>query len=252
MCSTLRTLVRPIARSLPLGKCLSRWPLALSMSWFRPLLRLAEHVLSQTALSPTLSQWDPALVFFLFVPFTKLPAEPRLFDLFSSATSRVIRRFQPWGYQSGSERVSPLTCFPSSYFRSDPTPYQRRISRTSVQPRRKVLGLAPRGHSRLKRARSYSRPLGRWPLGLNMSCVSDCSNAHVKPVGPSADSPTCHPGRVHSTWSTKPPTVRRQRRQTVSACSQSLTCAITLKARSGLKDTRAYASPASLPWELGR
>ena len=79
----------------------------------------------------------PGFGFFLFVPFTKLPAEPRLLDLFSSATSRVIRPFRPWGYQSGSERVSPLTCFASSYFRSDPTPYQRRISRTSVQPRRK-------------------------------------------------------------------------------------------------------------------
>ena len=102
MCSTLRTLVRPTARSLPLGKCLSRWAArpehllvqtALAPSFSQRVL--AEPVLSQTALSPTLSQWDPALVFFSLSPFTKLPAEPRLLDLFSSATSRVIRPFRP-------------------------------------------------------------------------------------------------------------------------------------------------------------
>ena len=37
-----------------------------------------------------------------------LPAEPRLLDFYASATSRVIRLFRHWGYQSGSERVSPL------------------------------------------------------------------------------------------------------------------------------------------------
>ena len=135
MCSTLRTLVRPTARSVPLGKRLSRWDarpehvliqtaLAPSFSQRVP----AEHVSSQTALAPTLSQWVPAFV--LIHPHVTL-------------------------------------------------------------------------------------------------------------------------GRVHSTRSAKPPTVPLgQRRRTVSACSQSLTCAITLKPRSGLKDTRAYASPASLPKEL--
>ena len=76
MCTTLRTLVRPTARSLPHGKCLSRWAarpehvlvqtaLAPSFSQRVP----AEHVLSQTALSPTLSQCDPALVFSSLSPF---------------------------------------------------------------------------------------------------------------------------------------------------------------------------------------
>ena len=50
MYSTLRTLVRSTARSEPLGKCLSR------------LAARPEHVLVQTALPPTLSQWVPALV----------------------------------------------------------------------------------------------------------------------------------------------------------------------------------------------
>ena len=57
--------------------------------------------------------------------------------------------------------------------------------------------------------------------------MSDCSNAHVKPVGPGTDSPTCHTGPVHPSWSTKPQTVRGQRRRAVSAWFQSLTCAIT-------------------------
>ena len=80
MCSTLRTVVRPTARSVPLGKCLSRWAarpehvlvqtaLAPSFSQRVP----AEHVLSQTALSPTLSQWDPALVFSSLSPLPNSP-----------------------------------------------------------------------------------------------------------------------------------------------------------------------------------
>ena len=70
MCSTLRTLVRPTARSVPLGKCLCRWAArpkhvlvqtALAPSYSQRVP--AKHVASQTALSPTLSEWDPALVF---------------------------------------------------------------------------------------------------------------------------------------------------------------------------------------------
>ena len=55
-----------------------------------------------------------------FVTFTKLPAQPRLLDLSSSSTSRVIRLLRQ-GHQSGSEQASPLTCFALLHFRSDPT-----------------------------------------------------------------------------------------------------------------------------------
>ena len=155
----------------------------------------------------------------------------------------MIRLIRHWGYQSGSERVSPL-----HLSRRDVLPvraqYQRRNFRTSVQPRRK--GYLPKASSRV--GAQTSLDVSTSTLVLPTARLgSDSSDAHIKPVGPGADSPTCLPGPVHSAWTAKPLTVRRQRRRTVSACSQSLTCAITLKARSGLKDTLLKAAALVLP-----
>ena len=172
--------------------------------------------------------------FLWFPPLSPLlPAEPRLLDIFASATSRVIRLFRHWGYQSGSERVSQLHLSRFVVLPVRPAQYQRRNSRTSVASSR--VGAQT---SLDVRTSTLVLPTASVVGRSASACLgADRSNAHVKLVGPGVDSPTCHPGPVHSTWGTKPQTVRRQRRRTVSACSQSLTCAITLKTRSGLKDT---------------
>ena len=83
----------------------------------------AEHTHSSDAQLLCCIRWfSPSVV------FTKFPAEPALLGRFSLVTCPVISLFQHWGYQSGSERVSPLTCFSSSYFRYVPATYQRHIS----------------------------------------------------------------------------------------------------------------------------
>ena len=104
-----------------------------------------------------------------------LPAEPRLLNFYASATSRVIRLFRHWGYQSGSERVSPL------HLSARRTSGQTQPSTNGVTfvpvsnhgvrgtRRKPVLGLAPGRLLTLAQARLCSRPLGRWPLGLSMS-----------------------------------------------------------------------------------
>ena len=127
-----------------------------------------------------------------FVVFTKFPAEPCLLDHFSLVTCRVSS--DPGG-------TSPDL---SGSLRSPASPRH-----TSGQTQSSTSGvpLVPASNHGVRvpaesQARSCSRPLGLWPLGLSIVL---CQTAHVEPVGPGAD---------------------------VSACSQSLTCAITLKARS--------------------
>ena len=104
--------------------------------------------------------------FFSFVTLTKLPAEPRLLDHFSSATSRVVRLFRHWGYQSGSERVSSHHLHRRTSGSSQPcttavplVPASNHGVRGTC--RKPVLGLAPRRLLTLTRAHSCSRLLGR-------------------------------------------------------------------------------------------
>ena len=89
-------------------------------------------------------------------------------------------------------------------FQSDPAQCQRRNSRTSVHPRRK--GYLPKASSRVGAQTSLDVRTSTLVLPTARSLaarpehvlVQTRSNAHVKPVGPGADSPTCHPGPVHS------------------------------------------------------
>ena len=67
------------------------------------------HRQARTRVRWTARSRSCCVVFGGFPPLSLLhPAEPRLLDFHASATSRVIRLFRHWGYQSGSERVSPL------------------------------------------------------------------------------------------------------------------------------------------------
>ena len=132
----------------PLGPCRrltarrrsSEGPLGLSF-------QLSEHTRRDPATddrhrqAQTLARWSTRTCgrcfrwFSPFFTFTKLPTEPRLLDLFSSATSWVIRLFR----RGASPDLSGL---PAHLLRLDALP-----------------------------VRANPRPLGLWLLGLSMSCV---------------------------------------------------------------------------------
>ena len=162
--------------------------------------------------------------------------------------SHLSDPFRHWVYQSESERVSPLSP------RRTSGQTQPRTSgvflETSVQPRRK--GYLPKASSRVGAQTSLdvktstlvlptARSVALWPEHVSCQTAPTPTLSQFVPA-------LIHPHVTldpYPAWSRKPQTVRA-----VSARSQSLTCAITLKARSGYEDTLANVPAASLPQEL--
>ena len=114
--------------------------------------------------------------------------------------------------------------------------------------RKPVLGLAPRRLLTSTRAHSCSRPLGRAEHVFCETAQAPTFSQWVLALGLIHPHVTLDCALHSGCKASKCP--HGQRRRTVSACSQSLACAITLKAHSGLLDTQAHVSPTPLPEEL--